>query len=322
MRSYSVIVGSGTAALLQESIPPLTRRIAVVSDPAVTVNFDLPIECQLIEQVADERAKTFETVERLARKLAQLGFTRDDLLVAVGGGMLTDTVGLTAALYHRGMRYINVPTTLLGQVDAAIGGKTAVNLGEGKNLLGAIWQPIAVLCDIDLLGTLPEREMRSGLGEVAKYSLLGVDVTAETPLVDMVTSCVEHKAAVVGNDERDHGARALLNYGHTLAHALETSGSYQLRHGEAVAVGLVFAARVAEALNRGKGIVERTVDIVTSFGLEPNIATGLDSGELIEIMHRDKKVSNGLTMVLDGQGGFDVVSGIDDSVLRECLEMS
>ena len=133
---------------------------------------------------------------------------------------------------------VHVPTTLLGQVDAAIGGKTGVNLPEGKNLVGAFWQPVAVLCDTETLTTLPPREYRSGLGEMAKYAFLGVDGLRDLALDDAVAACVACKAEVVGADERESGRRALLNYGHTLAHALETTGRYDLLHGEAVGIGL------------------------------------------------------------------------------------
>src|SRR5262249_28654501 len=154
--------------------------------------------------------------------------------------------GFAAAVYHRGVAVIGVPTTLLGQVDAAIGGKTGVNLPEGKNLVGAFWQPAAVLCDVETLETLPPREYLSGLGEMAKYAFLGADGLRDLALGDAVAACVACKAAVVGADEREGtaGRRVLLNYGHTLAHALETVGQYDLRHGEAVAIGLAFAARL------------------------------------------------------------------------------
>ena len=161
--------------------------------------------------------------------------------MAVGGGLVTDVAGFAAATYHRGIAVIHVPTTLLGMVDAAIGGKTGVNLPEGKNLVGAFWQPAAVLCDLDALATLPERECRSGLGEMAKYHFLTGDDLLTLPMEERVAACVAIKAAVVSGDEREAPAgtgatgRAVLNYGHTLAHALEIDGDHDLRHGEAVA---------------------------------------------------------------------------------------
>src|SRR5207248_7927475 len=153
------------------------------------------------------------------------GLTRGDVVVAVGGGVVTDTAGFAAAVYHRGVPWVAVATTLLAQVDAAIGGKTGVNLPEGKNLVGAFWQPGAVLCDTEVLETLPPREYRSGLGEIAKYHFLTDDPFEDLPLDEKVARCVAIKAAFVERDERERtGSRALLNYGHTLAHALETAG--------------------------------------------------------------------------------------------------
>ena len=149
-------------------------------------------------------------------------------MVAVGGGVVTDTAGFAAAVYHRGIAVVHVATTLLGQIDAAIGGKTGVNLPEGKNLVGSFWQPSAVLCDTEVLATLPPREYRNGLGEMAKYAFLGVDDLADLPLDEAVAACVRCKADVVGADEREAGRRAILNYGHTLGHALETAGRYDL----------------------------------------------------------------------------------------------
>ena len=158
--------------------------------------------------------------------------------------MVTDVAGFAAASYHRGIAVEHVPTTLLGQIDAAIGGKTGVNLPEGKNLVGAFWQPKAVVCDLETLESLPERERRCGLGELGKYHWLGGGRSDELDLEERVARCVEIKAEVVADDERESGRRALLNYGHTLAHALEIEGRHDLRHGEAVVIGLVFVARL------------------------------------------------------------------------------
>src|SRR5207248_3811411 len=154
--------------------------------------------------------------------------------VGGGGGVGTDTAGFAAAACHRGVGWVAVPTTLLGQVDAAIGGKTGVNLPEGKNLVGSFWQPSAVLCDTEVLETLPPREYRSGLGEMAKYHFLGGEALIDCNLDERVARCVAIKAEVGASDEREGGRRAILNYGHTLGHDLETAGHYELRHGEAV----------------------------------------------------------------------------------------
>ncbi len=201
--------------------------------------------------------------------------------MAVGGGVVTDVAGFAAAAYHRGVPVVHVATTLLAQVDAAIGGKTGVNLPEGKNLVGAFWQPAAVLCDTEVLESLPPEEYRSGLGEMAKYAFLGAEGLADLPLAERVARCVEIKAAVVAADEREAGQRAVLNYGHTLAHALETHASdigADLRHGEAVAIGLVFAALLARRLGRIDD--ERVEDhrrVVDGYGLPAELPAGADA---------------------------------------------
>ncbi|MGH9165168.1 MAG: 3-dehydroquinate synthase, partial [Acidimicrobiales bacterium] len=258
-----------------------------------------------------EAAKTLTTVEELCRGFAAWGLTRGDVVVAVGGGVVTDTAGFAAAVYHRGVAVVHVATTLLGQVDAAIGGKTGVNLPEGKNLVGAFWQPAAVLCDTDVLATLAPEEYRSGCGEVAKYHFLGGENLEDLDLPERVAACVRIKAAVVSADEREGGRRATLNYGHTLAHALETAGGYGLRHGEAVAVGLVFAARLAERLGRvDDACIERHRAVVRGYGLPEALPPGSDPATLLRFMARDKKALGGLTFVLDGPVGVEVVADV------------
>jgi 5-deoxy-5-amino-3-dehydroquinate synthase len=238
--------------------------------------------------------------------------------------VVTDTGGLAAAVYYRGVAVVHVPTTLLGQVDAAIGGKTGINLPEGKNLVGVFWQPAAVLCDTETLGTLPPREYVSGLGEMAKYAFLGVEGLRDMPLEDAVAACVACKADVVGADEREgpSGRRALLNYGHTLAHALETVGRYDLRHGEAVAIGLAFAARLARRLGRiDSRRVEQHDRLLTGYGLPIRLPAGVDDDELVIVMGRDKKaLDDGLVFVLDGPEGLEVVRDVKPNAVRDALE--
>ncbi|MDP9073114.1 MAG: iron-containing alcohol dehydrogenase, partial [Actinomycetota bacterium] len=210
-RSYPVLVGPGARHRLVEMIPAGAAKAAIVSQDAIGVTVDAGIEQATFSLLQGEEAKCPESVEELCRAWTRWGLTRADVVVAVGGGVVTDTAGFAAAVYHRGVAVIHVPTTLLGQVDAAIGGKTGVNLPEGKNLVGAFWQPAAVLCDLETLETLPPREYRSGLGEMAKYAFLGVDRLADLPLEEAVAACVACKAEVVGADERESGRRALLN---------------------------------------------------------------------------------------------------------------
>ncbi len=330
---YDVVVDRGA---LRELGPLLVghRRVALVTQ-AVIADHHAPAalaglpnaEVFLIDD--GEQAKNLTTVERLARDLATWGLLRDDTVVALGGGVVGDVAGFTAAVYHRGIAVVQAPTTLLAQIDAAVGGKTGVDLPEGKNLVGAFHQPVGVVADVGTLETLPEREYRSGLGEVAKYALiarLSGDHTALADLVeaqpaairardpeiltDLVTRCVELKADVVMRDPEERtGLRAILNYGHTLAHALETSTGYDdLMHGEAVALGLVFAGELAAALGRvdaATGASHR--DVVAALGLPTRAPTGLDIAKLLELMRRDKKARGGLTFVLPGASGLERV---------------
>jgi 5-deoxy-5-amino-3-dehydroquinate synthase len=245
--------------------------------------------------------------------------------------VVTDAAGFAAAVYHRGVAVVHVATTLLGQVDAAIGGKTGVNLPEGKNLVGAFWQPAAVLCDTEVLASLPEREYRSGCGEMAKYHFLGrpgEDLEA-LALDERVARCVEIKASFVAADERETAAgatgagrpRSCLNYGHTLGHALETAGRYDLRHGEAVAVGLLFAARLAARLGRiGDDRVRRHDDVVESYGLRRPLPAGSDLQALVELMARDKKSQGGLSFVLDGPRGVEPVHDVAPADVEAALK--
>ena len=322
-RAYDVLVGPGARHRLAEVLPVGVSRAAVVTQEGIDLWVDSGVEQQEFLVPQGEEAKTLSTVEELCRSFARWGLTRGDVVVAVGGGVVTDTAGFAAAVYHRGVAVVHVATTLLGQVDAAIGGKTGVNLAEGKNLVGAFWQPAAVLCDTDVLETLPPREYRSGLGELAKYRFLGAEGLLDLPLAERVAACVRIKAEVVAGDEREGGSgrRATLNYGHTLAHALETSGGYDLRHGEAVGIGLVFAAELACRLGR---IDRRRVDehraSVTAYDLPVHLPAGADPDELVALFARDKKAVKGVTFVLDGPHGVEPVTGVERAAIDDALE--
>jgi 5-deoxy-5-amino-3-dehydroquinate synthase len=320
-RSYEVLVGEGVLDSLPRLVPDRARRVAVVTQPSIGVTVDPGREHRVFTIGEGEAAKTLGTVEDLCRQWARWGLARHDAVVAVGGGVVTDTAGFAAASYHRGIDVVHVPTTLLGMIDAAIGGKTGVNLPEGKNLVGAFWQPVGVVCDVTALERLPEREHRSGLGELAKYHFLTGDDLDALPLVERIAACVRIKADVVASDETEQGRRAVLNYGHTLAHALETAGRYDLRHGEAVAVGLVYAAELAMRLHRiDEARVAEHRRVVAAYGLATELPDGVDDEELLELMTRDKKATSGLTFVLDGPAGVEVVAGVDAAVARQALE--
>ena len=320
-RAYDVHVGAGVRDRLSSVIPAGARRAAVITQHGIGWNVDSGIE-QSVFTVADgEQAKSLATVERLCRELSSAGFTRSDVIVAVGGGVVTDLAGFVAAVYHRGVRYVSVATSLLAQVDAAIGGKTGVNLPEGKNLVGAFWQPHAVLCDTETLATLPPREMLSGQGELAKYHFLGGDDLDALDEHARIAAAVRIKADVVAADEREGGRRAILNYGHTLAHAIETAGRYDLRHGEAVAVGLIYAAEVAARLGRiDEARVAQHREVVAAYGLPDRLPAGLDDDdELLALFGRDKKAVDGVTFVLDSERGIEPVTGVHETLLRDAL---
>ena len=320
-RSYPVIVGPGARHQLREVLPSATKRVAIVTQPGVQVTVDPGVEHRVFTVDDGERAKRFDVVADLASSFSRWGMTRNDVVVAVGGGVVTDLGGFVASTYHRGIPVIHVATTLLGQIDAAIGGKCGVNLPEGKNLLGSFWQPTAVLCDTDTLATLPPRDYRSGLGELAKYHFLGGGDLDALPIVDRVAACVRIKADVVASDEREGGRRAILNYGHTLAHALEAAGTYEIRHGEAVATGLVYAAEVAHRLGRiGAADVAEHRRVVEHYGQSVSVPAGTDAEEILALFAKDKKALDGVTFVLDGPEGVESVRVDDRELLLDALE--
>lgn len=320
-RSYPVLVGAGARHRLLEVLPTGVRRAAVVTQAGIGVTVDPGVDHEVFTMPDGEEGKDLGTVEDLCRDWARWGLTRGDVVVAVGGGVVTDTAGFAAAVYHRGIPVVHVATTLLGQIDAAIGGKTGVNLPEGKNLVGAFWQPDAVLCDTEVLATLPPREYRNGLGEMAKYAFLGVADLPDLPLDEAVAACVRCKAEVVASDERESGRRAILNYGHTLGHALETAGRYDLRHGEAVAIGLVYAAELARRLGRiDSARVAEHRRVVAGYDLPMRLPEGSDPEQLVDLFARDKKAVEGLTFVLDGPDGVEPVRVDDRRILLEALE--
>ena len=319
-REYPVLVGTNAREKLDSVLPKDSQRVAIITQDNIGVNLNLEIENKIFPIPDGEEAKTLNTIESLCRSFTRWGLTRKDCIVGIGGGVVTDVAGFAAATYHRGTPVIHIPTSLLGQIDASIGGKTGVNLPEGKNLVGAFWQPTAVLCDTSVLSTLPEREMLSGYGEMAKYHFLGSGNLDGLNLEEKIARCVEIKAQVVASDERETGTRAILNYGHTLGHALETSENYDLRHGEAIAIGLVFAAELAHKLGRiGQDRVEEHRLVVDQYGLSSMMPQGTDPDVIMEVMARDKKAINGLTFVLDGPDGVEVVTGIEPSIVREII---
>jgi 5-deoxy-5-amino-3-dehydroquinate synthase len=341
-RRYEVTIGAGAVQLLRQVLPEGAQMVAVVTQEGIGFDVDPGVRTQRFAVADGENAKALPSVEELCRGFARAGLSRSDAVVAVGGGVVSDVAGFAAGVYLRGVAYVNVATTLLAQVDAAIGGKTAVNLEEGKNLVGVFWQPVAVLCDTDALSTLPRREWASGRGEMAKCAFLGKLVDGplerpgaaagallyELPLEEQIARCVAIKAAAVSADEREGHLRMLLNYGHTMAHALEGAAlsgdaDYDLRHGEAVAVGLMFAARLARRLGRiGDQGVEMHRRVLDGYELTGEVPAGVSARLLLGFMARDKKARHDLTFVLDGPDGVEVVPRVpEQDILATLAEM-
>ena len=346
-RHYDVVIGEGVMADAGANLPSLPRaeKAFVVSDRAVAELWFEPLSESLrardlapvlLSVPQGEDAKTLQSLDALYRQLAVQECHRDDVVFALGGGAIGDLAGFLAATYMRGLPFVQVPTTLTAQVDASIGGKTAVNLPEGKNLVGAFHQPVVVLADVGALASLGDRDFRSGMAEVAKYGLaLDLDllntlegdiapIVAREPAVmeDLVARCAEAKAAAVVADERDSGRRLVLNYGHTLGHALERLDSFAGRsHGEAIAVGMVFAARLSEGLGMAaEGLATRHLRLLNSLGLEVTGALP-PAGEIMRAFRMDKKYHGGVRFVLLEDVGRpkiieDVPSGVIEAQLK------
>lgn len=282
-----------------------------------------------------ERYKTWPRVEAVCRWLLERGLHRRDTLVAVGGGVVTDLVGFAAAVYLRGIDWVAVPTTLLAMVDAAVGGKTGVNLAEGKNLVGVFWAPRLVVADVETLHTLPRRELKAGLAEVIKSAWIGdrrlldllpadedrLENLRDDAWEELVARTVAVKARVVMEDERESGARQALNLGHTLAHALETATGYRrFRHGEAVAWGMLAAGRIAESEGLLGPASHRRLDkalrVVTPL---PRI-DDLSVERLLTIIGRDKKLDEeGVAWVLPTENGVTLGRRVAQETIRDTL---
>ncbi len=321
-REYAVHIGHGVRHHLPEVITPTARRVAVITQEHLPWTVDPGIEHRVLNVPDGETAKDLRVVAQICSELSQWGMTRNDVVVGVGGGVVTDLAGFVASVYHRGLKVVHVPTTLLGQIDAAIGGKCGVNLPEGKNLVGSFWQPTAVLCDTETLTTLPEADYKAGLGELAKYHFLGGGRLDELAIAARVAACVRLKADVVAEDEHEGGRRAILNYGHTLAHALEAVTGYTLRHGSAVAIGLPYAAEVARLLGRiDSERVREHFRVLDAYQLRATLPEGVNHAELIQLFSRDKKAVEGVTFVLDGPNGVESVRVDDQALLTEAFKV-
>lgn len=348
--SYTIHIGAGLLDDGERMAATLRGRHAlIVSDANVT-----PIYAQRVEDAlrsarpelslgryvmpAGEHEKTLARFGEVLAALAALGATRDAAVIALGGGVVGDLAGFAAACWMRGIDVLQLPTSLLAMVDSSVGGKTAVDLPEGKNLVGAFHPPRAVIVDTATLRTLPDRELRAGLAEVIKYGAIfdrdfldWLDSNAnallardETALGEAIARSCQHKATVTARDPFERGERALLNFGHTFGHAIESEQGYAgeahgLNHGEAVAVGMALAARLASSLGRATAAdADRLCALLARFGLPTSVPEGLPGEALLARMRLDKKAdARGLRFILwDGLGAASIVADVpDDAVL-------
>jgi 3-dehydroquinate synthase len=327
-KPYEVVIGPGAQAELGLVLAG-TSKAAVVHAPPLAAAAGAAVETLQSAGVAaeavvvpdGEAAKTAAVAAQAWEEFGRLGLTRSDAVVGIGGGAVTDLAGFLAATWTRGIRVVQVPTSLLGMVDAAVGGKTGINTGAGKNLVGAFHPPAGVLADTDALAGLPEAEFRSGLAEVVKcgfiadgaiLDLLSADPTGRAATEELVTRAVQVKADAVGEDLYDVGRREFLNYGHTLGHAIERVEDFGWRHGEAVAVGLIFAAELAgQAGLLDRSAVDRHREVVAAMGLPTSYAG--DWAQLQAVMRVDKKARGASLrfVVLDGLGRPTILTDPD-----------
>jgi 3-dehydroquinate synthase len=351
-RSYDIAIGRGQLSSLGQKVAALrpSARVAIVTDETVARHHlaateaalaDAGVEATHVTVPAGESSKSFPRLETVCEALIAARIERGDLVVALGGGVVGDLAGFAAAIVRRGLDYVQVPTTLLAQVDSSVGGKTAIDSSHGKNLIGAFHQPVLVVADTALLDTLPVREFRAGYAEVAKYGLLGdaaffawleanwQDMFAGGPAREhaIAVSC-RMKAAIVGRDERETGERALLNLGHTFGHAFEAAAGFsgRLLHGEAIALGmsLAFEFSARRAL-LPRADAERVTRHLAAVGLPTRVSEvpgGVpDADRLMDLIAQDKKVKRGkLTFILvRGIGASFIAPAVDASEVRAFL---
>jgi len=351
-RSYGILIGAGLldSAESYAGLPQAATAL-IVTNTTVAPLYAQRLQAALagrfrtvhtVELPDGEAFKSWETLNRIFDALLANSCDRKTVLFALGGGVVGDMTGFAAASYMRGVPFVQVPTTLLAQVDSSVGGKTAINHPLGKNMIGAFYQPQRVICDLDTLKTLPPRELSAGLAEVIKYGPIADmaffewieshldDLLAQNPaaLAHAVKRSCEIKAWVVGQDERETGLRAILNFGHTFGHAIEAGMGYgQWLHGEAVGCGLVMAARLSEALGLvDRAFVERLSTLVRRAGL-PVVAPALDAqdnvGRYLSLMRVDKKAEAGeIKFVLIDGPGLATVRSAPDALVAQVIAAS
>ncbi len=352
-RSYPIHIGPGIRKTIATDLQNLKigRKYGVITDTNVGRLYggqfmqalgEKNIAGQLFTLPAGESGKTLQTIGDLASRLVESGFDRSDALIAFGGGVVGDITGFLASCYMRGVPFVQVPTTLLAQVDSSVGGKTGVDIPEGKNLVGAFYQPKGVYIDIEYLQTLPKEEYQGGLAEVIKYAVIrdsslytflehkqaAIKKLHAAELTAMITRCCAIKAEVVARDEKEGGLRRILNYGHTIGHAVEAASDFSIIHGYAVAIGMVAAAQLApKSLENCDDITQNLANLLIAYGLPTSIPKDLDPDEMARYLRADKKTVNGrLFFVLPEQIGKvcitdQVKSGDIDAILHRTLHL-
>jgi len=344
-KSYDILIGPGILSelgnMLSEFLPG--RSFVMVTDSTVEdyLGVDLMnilegagVKVSMITFPAGEESKRMDVVVDLARRMVGLGADRGTVVLALGGGVTGDMAGFLASIYMRGIPFIQIPTTLLAQVDSSVGGKTGVDLPEGKNLLGTFAQPLRVYADIGVLCTLPAQELRNGLAEVIKYGMIWReelfamleekwwDVVNLEPHVtaDIVKQSCEIKAHVVAEDEKEGGLRRILNFGHTIGHAVEASSDYRIPHGEAVAMGMMAVARISESRDMlSSEEVERLAALLDRFRLPRTIPDYIDDDSIIRLIQHDKKVKDGRVhfVLCRGIGQTEIVDDVNsEEIIR------
>jgi 3-dehydroquinate synthase len=347
-RPYDVVIGHGVHEQLRGLVgfgmgvmrvaiihaPTMAAQAARLREPLVSDH----LEVHLIEVPDSEQAKTTDVLAFCWKVLGSAGFTRSDVIVGLGGGATTDLAGFVAASWLRGVRFVNVPTTVLGMVDAAVGGKTGINTDEGKNLVGAFHEPVGVLCDLDVLADLPARELRSGMAEVVKCGFIAdpsiLDLVEAAPaaiadptshiVAELITKGISVKARTVAGDLRETGAdgsigREALNYGHTFGHAVERFEHYRVRHGEAISIGMVFVAEVAHRAGLiDRDLLDRHRAILALVGLPTTYRPGIWEA-LATTMRLDKKTRGDQLrfVVLESLAQPVILAGPDESLLLD-----
>lgn len=337
-RAYRALVGPGILQDLGQTLEPLglRTRCAVITDSTVGPLYgetvlnslrDAGYDAQLLEVPAGERSKSVAQAESLCRDMIQQGCDRHAFVVALGGGVIGDLAGFVAGIFYRGVPYVQLPTTIVSQVDSSVGGKTGVNAPEGKNLIGVFHQPKIVLADTDTLKSLPDREFREGFAEVIKHAAIRdanmvplIEVVLrdrESGLPELMARNIGIKAQVVVEDEREtSGTRALLNFGHTIGHAIEAAAGYgQLLHGEAISLGLIAAARLSHQLSGlGEGARDEIISLLERFQLPTHLPEDISDDAIFDYLARDKKFE-------EGQIRFVLLRAMGDAFVSDQVTM-